>query len=282
MARSPAWRTDSDVQRRITRFLEATRAASKERRLAPVVKQTEKRVAAVFRKQGRLMVKEMAQHKALFESLREAPPMADWLAALAAVERQTNQGLVDAVLPGAGVSMELAAGVIMKDLALASLGIDYSFNLDNPLAVAYLRQVGADLVTNVNSTTRDTLRRIAVQAAEEGWSYNRTAKAITDRFVEFAVGKPQLHIQSRAHLVAVTELGNAYEESNLIVAQDMASEGLEMEKKWLTTGDDRVSDGCRENEAQGWIPAGDDFKSGHQRPLRFPGCRCSSEFRVKR
>lgn len=264
-----------------TRFIEADRILSKERRLTPAVKRTEKQVAKVFRKQGRLMAKEMGRFRALFESLREAPGLSDWLLAWSLVEGLTADELRDAVLPGAAVAMELGAAATLKDLDIAKLGIEYGFSIKNPRAVEYLRQVGADLVTNVNGTTRSTIRKLMVDAAENGYSYNRAAKAITDQFVEFAVGKPQLHIRSRAHLVAITELGNAYSESNLIVGRDMQSRGFAVEKSWLTTGDERVSDLCRSNGAQGWIDVDDTFASGHPRPLRFPGCRCDILTRVK-
>jgi hypothetical protein len=97
-----------------------------------------------------------------------------------------------------------------------------------------------------------------------------------------AVGKPQQHIDSRAHLIAVTELGNAFEDGSLGAARRMAAMGLEMEKKWLTVGDQRVSEGCRTNQAAGWIPIDRPFPSGHDRPLRFPGCRCTAQYQRKR
>lgn len=108
------------------------------------------------------------------------------------------------------------------------------------------------------------------------------AQAISDRFVEFAVGRPQEHVESRAHLVAVTEVGDAYEHGNEIVVNDLAAAGLRMEKKWDTIGDGRVSDGCRENEQAGWIPIDEEFPSGDMRPLRFPGCRCTALYRRAR
>ena len=72
----------------------------------------------------------------------------------------------------------------------------------------------------------------------------------------------------------MTEIGDAYAEGNLIVAQELAAAGIEMEKAWSTVGDDKVSELCAGNEAQGWIPLEDAFQSGHQRPLGHPGCRC--------
>jgi uncharacterized protein with gpF-like domain len=137
------------------------------------------------------------------------------------------------------------------------------------------------MVTKINDTTRDYLQTIITQATDEGWSYQRTAEAITDRYKEFAIGKPQEHIDSRAHLIAVTETGNAYAEGNLIVAKDLQDAGITMEKAWSTVGDNKVTAECQANEDQGWIPLQDEFLSGHQRPLRFPGCRCDLLTRVK-
>jgi hypothetical protein len=125
------------------------------------------------------------------------------------------------------------------------------------------------------------LNTILTQAADEGWSYQRTAEAIIDRYKEFAIGKPQEHIDSRAHLIAVTEVGNAYVEGNMIVARDLQDAGVEMEKAWSTVGDSKVTEECKANEAQGFIPIDQPFLSGDMRPLRFPGCRCDLLTRVK-
>lgn len=107
------------------------------------------------------------------------------------------------------------------------------------------------------------------------------AREISSRFEEFAVGKPQQHIDSRAHLVAVTETAEAYEEGNRIAAKQIQQQGITMEKFWLTVKDNRVSDGCDENMDAGWIGIDEAFPSGHQRPPRFPGCRCDTLYRRK-
>ena len=88
---------------------------------------------------------------------------------------------------------------------------------------------------------------------------------------------PVSYTHLRAH-----ETGNAYEEATLIQSQSLQSAGLPMEKYWLTSHDDRVSDGCMENEDVGWIPLDDAFPSGDMRPLRFPGCRCALETRWRK
>jgi len=164
---------------------------------------------------------------------------------------------------------------------ILSAGIELSFSVNHPAAVQYLKDHGAELVRGINATTRDYLRTVLVQAAEQGWAYGKTARAIKERYREFSVGVPQRHIRSRSELIAVTEVGNAYEHGSLIAAQDLASGGLVMEKFWSTVQDDRVEEHCRTNEGEGWIPLDQTFSSGHDRPLAHPACRCTMLTRRK-
>lgn len=207
---------------------------------------------------------------------REAITPADWQRAWYEVEQATIKLIA---LPiDKAVAEALRIGALAQ---IGSLGMDVRFDLKNPRALAYLNQYGARQVTKINETTRGILQTLLSQAADEGWSYQRTADAIIERFAEFGIGKPQDHIDSRAHLIAVTEVGNAYAEGNLIVAKDLAEAGILTEKYWDTVGDTKVSQGCKDNEAAGWIAFDAEFPSGHQRPLRFPGCRCDLLIRVK-
>ena len=92
----------------------------------------------------------------------------------------------------------------------------------------------------------------------------------------FSVPQPQLHIRSRAHLIAVTESGAAYEQGNRAMADQLAAAGLQMEKSWLDVGDSRVTDGCQANAAAGWIPVADTFPAGADQPPLHPACRCTA------
>ncbi|HRJ42932.1 MAG TPA: phage minor head protein, partial [Caldilineaceae bacterium] len=177
------------------------------------------------------------------------------------------------------------SGLVLGAGALAAaLGedVEQAFSLRNPRAVAYLEEHGAKLVTKINEETRSQMRTLVTQAVDEGWSYTRTAKAIREKFDGFAGLKPQKHIRDRATLVAVTEAGQAYEEGSRIVALGLAERGVRMEKYWRTSGDERVSQGCVDNQAAGWIDVAEMFPSGHERPLRFPGCRCTAQYRRAR
>lgn len=147
-------------------------------------------------------------------------------------------------------------------------------SLPNLRARAYAKKHAAEAVTQINDVTRKEIARIVSDGVKSGASYNDIAKAIKSKFEEFAVPSPQKHIPNRAVLVAVTELANAYCEGNAQVGDYLQSNGVKMMKAWQTLEDDRVSDGCKENEKAGWIPIGKEFPSGHMHPPRFPGCRC--------
>lgn len=258
-------------------FLEAASVAQKWRELGPLEERLTREMARAFLAQGRAFMAGFGTLRSRFTEgrrLREAITESDWFSLFDAAAQETLTMFLGPIQDAAGQALAMGAQSVLADI-----GMDVAFNLRNPEAVAYLEEHGAALVTQINETTRDEIKRIVTQAVDEGWSYNRTAQEIIARFSEFAVGKPQQHIDSRAHLVAVTEAGHAYEAGSAIVVQDLQDAGLTMEKSWLTVGDDRVSDGCRANQAEGWIPVAQAHQSGHQHPLRFPGCRCTELYR---
>lgn len=268
-------------------FLEASRKAIRDEALLPIERHMEKAIASAFRAQSRAFLKRFA---AVAPRLPGILTDDDWLRYLDAAMLETKelfmsaekQAVTKAITAGIKVAASesgLPAGLVeaapsdIGDIIAMLLGI--RFDLKNPRAVAYIDDVGANLVTRVDETTRDYIRTVISEGVANGDSYNAMAKRISARYSEFAVGKPQLHIDSRAHLIAVTEAGQAYEHGNYMVGEGLRDAGLNMEKSWLTFGDSRVSAGCAENEAAGWIPFDDAFPSGDLRPLRFPGCRCS-------
>lgn len=253
----------------LDRFLEAAARVQRQRALAPIERRCEKRMSRAFRAQGKAFVGKLASQKDRFQEAR-----IDWESLLnQACEETFGQFEQPIEVTAQRALLEGASGL------LSDVKAGIAFDLKNPRAVTYLRGYAAQRVTGINQATRNDIARIVTTAVDEGWSYNRTAKAIGDQYAEFAVGRPQQHIDSRAHLVAVTEAAEGYEAGNLVAVQAMQDAGLAMEKSWLTVGDARVSAGCQANQAAGWMPAETPFPSGHQRPPRFPGCRCAGLYR---
>ena len=268
----------------LDRFLERVQMTRRERLLQPTVATMEKAVSRAFRTQGRRLIEEsrvleskQKSQVTSHASLREAWTVDDWLRLFDLVSGETVDLFFTPIQ--AGVAEALLAGA---SEVIGMIGVNYAFGLANPRAVAYLEAHGYGLISQIDSVTRGNIATIVTNGTAEGWSYNRVAREISSLYSEMAIGKPQQHIDSRAHLIAVTEAGNGYEEGNLTVVRDLEDAGLRMEKKWLTVGDDRVSDGCQANQDEGWIPVAQAFQSGHARPLRFPGCRCTTEYRRAR
>ncbi len=259
------------IETSLADFLTETSRLSKEKDLLPIRQALVQRMKQVFGRQERIFLKGMGKYRNLFS---EALGDSEFDEIMGEVIGRTTQDMGMGIIQASSQAMRLAA-----KQRIADFGIDIAFDLKNPRAVQWLTQNAALRVTQINEATRKEIASIVTQGTSEGWSYNRTAKEISTKFKEFRIGKPQLHIESRAHLVAVTESANAYEAGNKMVVDQMAEMGLEMEKKWLTVGDNRVSDGCAENQAEDWIPADQPHKSGDMHPPRFPGCRCDELYR---
>jgi hypothetical protein len=268
----------------IDRVLEASRKPMRDEALQPIERRMQQRVAKAFLAQRRAFLKRFV---AVAPRLPGMLTDEDWVRHLDMAMLETKElfmqaeleavrAAITAGIKNAAAESGLPAGMteagLIEDVIAILLGI--RFDLKNPRAVAYIDQVGANLVANIDETTREYIRTLISQGVSEGWSYDTMAKKITARYKEFAVGRPQLHIDSRAHGIAVTEIGQAYSHGSYMVGQGLKDAGLQMEKAWETFGDDRVSDACKSNEAAGWIPFDSAFPSGHQRPLAHPYCRC--------
>jgi hypothetical protein len=255
----------------VDRFLEAAQNVQKWRKLRPAFKKITPAIGKAFVAQGKaLLAADLVQ--------------GSWLETWDKIaEGKASDGLLDAVQAAATAGLEVGAGAMAQQFE-----IDTAFNLKNPRAVAYLKVHGAELVTGINETTRSRIQTIIAEGAERGLSYDEIADMIADAFAQFAPPGDKLvdlllgdRTRSRAEIVAITELGMAYEAGNAIVIDDLEAGGLKMQKKWLTVGDGNVSDICRGNAVQGWIDVDEDFQSGHATPLGHPLCRCTALYRRK-
>ena len=213
----------------IDRFLEASAPGTKARLLAPIERKLEKAMKYAFALQGTAFLRRLGHLKVLWpmEAIREAIVDSDWTPLFNAAELETIEAFVEPI--DDAVQAALLAG---GKQAMANFLLTGAFDLKNPRAVAYLKDYGAKLVKGINETTKTYIKTVVTEGVEQGWSYNKMAKAISDRYEEFRIGMPQQHIDSRAHMIAVTEAGTAYEQGNMIVAEDLAAAGW----RWRSPG----------------------------------------------
>lgn len=233
--------------------------------------------ARFFRSQRDELIPRLRELEGTFptvESLREAPSESDVDRIWRAVSDATEGPLENAIDQVAPEAMRAGGTAVARDVGLAA-----SFRVGHPEAVRYLENLGARRVSGVNRETRRQLATLLSQAVAQGWSYQRSERAIRDRFDGFAARQPQLHIGSRAELIAVTETADAYEHGQWMVREDLREQGVATVRRWLSAGDERVCEICDGNEADGWIDGGV-FSSGHSRPPGHPACRCAAQTRV--
>jgi len=233
----------------------------------------EKKVGAWFKWQGRVISKALPKMRKHFTESAESDFNAMFDSAIKVTVRNGEQIFADGLVPAVSQGYSAMA---------EEVGMQDAFKLKQPEAVKWARTQAAVDVSAVNDTTKETIRGMVTRGLEQGASYDEVARQISKRFEEFAIGKPQLHIESRAHLVAINENAVGYAHGETTLIDEIESTGIKMEKSWHTVGDDNVSDGCQRNADNGWIQNDEAFDSGDLTYPRFPGCRCNVQYRVSR
>jgi hypothetical protein len=274
VARSPADRYLALLVEAIDRLLEATRAEQRDDTLQPLEDACAKSVRAGFKAQGKAFLSGFAGLKGDFAEsrrLREADETPAWEPIWDDAAAAGDPTLEDAIDAGARAGLEAGGTAITT-----SLGLETAFDLSNPEAVRYLDGYAAERVTAIDETTRDTLNRLITGGVQEGKSYEKIAASIRDEFDNWA--EPQAYIRDRAEMVAITEVGQAYEHASRSVVNDLVSHGLEYEKSWLAEAD-ACEHICAPNQDEGWIAIDQQHQSGDDTPLGHPGCRCTELYR---
>jgi len=234
----------------------------------------QKKMAATFRAQGRAVLRDFVRFKRHFAE-----------AALGASIESMIEGALKVTIPTMTKDFS-ATGLAgyewgYADLA-SNLGMQDAFSLAHPDAVKWANKNAAMRVSNVNKTTKKGIRNLISYGLDNGESYGEVARSIKRQFTQFAVGSPLEHIQSRAELVAVTEMGEAYEAGAATLSDELEAHGIEQEKSRVGPNDGHTSDACIADLAAGWIPKSQAFPSGIMSGLEHPGCRHGTIYRVSR
>lgn len=183
-----------------------------------------------------------------------------------------SKGLESVIISAASDAMKLGAKYRIQKMKLGQFGI--SFDVDHPLAVQYLKTDRPLMLSKMAETTKDEIKPLLIQAAKDGLSPQELAAQIEN---SFAFSK------SRSLMIAVNEVGTAYEYGNWVPMKQLQDDGNKVMKKWATVNDDRVTDECEANENMGWIKLDDLFDSGDDTAPREsnPRCRCTTLYELK-
>lgn len=226
----------------------------------------------------------------------------DW--GVFAVGLQAMQPILLTVLvAGADVALDAAPLAAIPEAARVAL----AFDLTNPAAVAWTQQHGAELVRGISDRSREGIRRILVEAFEDGLTadeqarrireligltdrqaaqlenYRRTLDDLTDDERETLVGRLYRRlIRDRAETIARTESIAAASAGQDLLWQEAVLRGDllagEWERFWITTPDDRLCPICLPLDGQR-AAIGGVFPSGVANPPQHPRCRCAQAVR---
>ena len=156
----------------------------------------------------------------------------------------------------------VSAGRYGGQAVLDKLKIDLAFDGFDKKIVDRLSKQANLLITTVDETTKERIATIISEGREAGLNPNEIRNLIVERFKEISY--------DRADMIVHAETANAIGTVELITAKQ---NGIK-KKRWITSHDDLVSEGCWENEQAGEIAIDADFPSGDQAPPRHPRCRC--------
>lgn len=113
---------------------------------------------------------------------------------------------------------------------LKQMGIDLSFNVDNP-AVQKTIESMLKRITYINDQTWRDVQSVLIDAQDNGWGIGEIEKQLRDVYSGWSKG--------RAELVARTEMNGAVNGGGMDALRQLSSEtGKEVRKVWLATQDE--------------------------------------------
>ena len=142
-------------------------------------------------------------------------------------------------------------------------GLEIDFGLLNPAVQEFLTSYTASEVTLIDTTTRSQIKNIIDEGVKLGKGIDEIAKDINNQYTMFS--------RTRSKLIAHNEVAQVHSQAEMLFYEE--SEVVD-EKSWWSANDDKVSQGCMNNQAQGNIDFDKNFQSGHQTTPRHPRCRC--------
>ena len=139
-------------------------------------------------------------------------------------------------------------------------------------ALDWARGYTYDLVTGLNGNTQRLLQRVVPQFVETpGMTVGQLRAELEPAFG-----------QARAQMIATTEVTRAYSQGTDIIQRQLAAGGLEMQRIWHTSGDDRVCDICVPLNGKPETEWAQASPMAETPPPAHPNCRCWTTLRSVR
>jgi hypothetical protein len=133
-------------------------------------------------------------------------------------------------------------------------------------AAAYAQRRSAELVTDIDESTRDMLRTKIAAGLESGAMREDIIDDILDS---------DIFSDERATLIADTEIAMANGQGALAGYKEAKAAGVKLKKVWVCDSDPCPI--CEDNQDAGAIEVEDEFPSGDDAETAHPGCLCHTE-----
>lgn len=219
---------------------------------------------------------------------------------------------VEIANPGAMANMDFTNIPNWARVNPEPIAITLSFDKTNPNSLAYAARRAGQLVQNIDTLTREAIRKIIIDSFNEGIDVRRTAvrikniiglhpqwaEAVTkfeknelNRLIKAGVKEAQAIERSqkaatayadrlksaRAKTIARTEIQIAQNEGRMEGYNQAAEAGYiapDTMKMWITAPDERTCDICAPLDGE-VVPWNGNFSIGLQKPIVHPNCRCT-------
>ena len=192
---------------------------------------------------------------------KQAAANAAAAAAIAAEIDLSSMDIVEDITPELEAAANAAGQYILSQLKVGDKDVLTTLN---ELAADWASDHAAELITQINETTRDLIQDTITEALDTGMS---NAELATELEEEYGFSS------ERADLIAVTETNNAANHGTLQGGYAMQKNGNPVKKMWLESEDPCPI--CEENADDGEIDLDEDFSSGDDAPLAHPNCLCT-------
>lgn len=157
---------------------------------------------------------------------------------------------------------------------------DTFFGRPDKEATQFMETRSSSLVSGISDTTRNQLRSVLASARQDGLSSEQTAKMLAASFPQFATASSIGHVENRAHLIAVTEMADAYGAGTQEAVERLAALGAAFKKEWLAVGGGKTCPLCARNEDAGELDIDAVFPASQTiRAPAHPACRCTVAYR---
>jgi HK97 family phage portal protein len=212
---------------------------------------------ALERKQAEELAKQMEkQYDSLLPAAEKFDTQAGQIASLEENVRM-NQKVQDVLEQTLVKASDL--GVAAAVTGLENVSVAFDWTLANTQARAWAARHTGVLVSGIDEATLRSLREATTRWIQNGAPLKSLVNDLAPMFG-----------QSRAEMIASTEVTNAYQQGNEIawVASDVVDE-----MEWVTVRDERVCPLCGPMHGKR-APLGGTFEGGVKPPARHPRCRC--------